>query len=471
VLLKGTILTFFISITFLSFGQTKKPEVWSYVSKEGVTFHVKSPFTAIAAKADKSLGDEIQIELNGKSLTVPLDADALEPTYFISLPERLQGAQITTSFSVAIYIIDSEETPAIEARNSRVAQGCDLGFSAIPQSEWRAGLAPPNYSRSFTSVSHAVVHHAAGSNSSTNFTQVVRDIYLYHTQVNGWSDIGYNYLIAQNGDIYNGRDPDGGPQDNVLGAHFCGSNSGTMGICLLGNYETATPTIATWASLQNIIAFKLDKESLDPLGSYPHAFGSIGSIIGHRDGCSTLCPGQNVYNRIASLRTSVNDRLGDCESTLSFSSTTLTINAGEQITFTNSSTGYEQYEWYFEGGNPYSTNMQEGDAITYNYPGVFDVLLIGMTGDLVDSLKFENAVLVKGELSIFPNPVSAGKKLSFAETAPLSKLEILDSQGSLCFSQNLVIENQVIIPYLRAGVYFLRLYSEGVWKTEELIIR
>ncbi|MFT7030542.1 MAG: hypothetical protein ACJA2C_001940, partial [Marinoscillum sp.] len=104
-LLKGTILTFFISITFLSFGQTKKPEVWSYVSKEGVTFHVKSPFTAIAAKADKSLGDEIQIELNGKSLTVPLDADALEPTYFISLPERLQGAQITTSFPVAIYII------------------------------------------------------------------------------------------------------------------------------------------------------------------------------------------------------------------------------------------------------------------------------------------------------------------------------------------------------------------------------
>ncbi len=470
-LLKSTLLTFFISIVFLSFGQTEKPEVWSYASKVGVSFQVKSPFTAIAAKADKSLGDEIQIELNGKTLTIPLDADAPEPTYFISLPERLQTAQITTSFPIDIYIIDSEETPAIEAKNARVAQDCGLGFTSIPQSEWRSGLAAPDYARSFTTVSHAVVHHAAGSNSATDYTKVVRDIYLYHTQVNGWSDVGYNYLVAQNGDIYDGRDPDGGDQDNVRGAHFCGSNSGTMGICLLGNYETATPTNATWASLQNIIAFKLDKESLDPLGSYPHAFGSLGSIIGHRDGCSTLCPGENVYNRLASLRTSVNDKLGDCKSNLSFTTTDLTINAGEQITFTNTSSGYEQYEWYFEGGNPFSSNWQEGGEITYNYSGVFDILLIGIAGDLIDSLKYENTVLVKGELSIFPNPVSAGKKLSFAQTTPISKLEILDSQGSLCYSQNQVIENQAIIPYLRSGVYFLRLYSEGVWSTEELIIK
>ena len=66
-----------------------------------------------------------------------------------------------------------------------------------------------------------MVHHSAGSNTNSNYTQVVRDIYLYHTQVNGcWSDIGYNYLVAQDGSIYNGRDPGALEQDDVLGRSF-----------------------------------------------------------------------------------------------------------------------------------------------------------------------------------------------------------------------------------------------------------
>src|SRR5690606_5894496 len=106
----------------------------------------------------------------------------------------------------------------------------------IDPSHWRAGLPQPKGSPVFTSVNHIIIHHSAGSNLVTDFTNEVRNIYLYHTNVNGWDDIGYNFLIAPNGTIYQGRDGRGiVEKDYVMGAHMCGRNSGTMGICLLGD--------------------------------------------------------------------------------------------------------------------------------------------------------------------------------------------------------------------------------------------
>lgn len=50
------------------------------------------------------------------------------------------------------------------------------------------------------------VHHTAGSNDlSQDYAATVRAIYVYHVQSNGWSDIGYQYLIDGNGVVYEGR--------------------------------------------------------------------------------------------------------------------------------------------------------------------------------------------------------------------------------------------------------------------------
>ena len=209
---------------------------------------------------------------------------------------------VEVEYPSVIYLINSGAPPVFNSEDRKSGSDCPIEISPIPQSEWRAGLAPPNYTRSFTNVLHVVVHHAAGSNSNTNYIQVVRDIYVYHTEVNGWSDIGYNYLIAQDGTIFTGRDPNEGEQDNVLGAHFCGKNSGTMGICLLGNYETAIPTSTALQSLTTLVTYKIDKEALDPFGQYPHSSGNLPTILGHRDGCSTACPGANVYRLLDDLR-------------------------------------------------------------------------------------------------------------------------------------------------------------------------
>lgn len=178
----------------------------------------------------------------------------------------------------------------------------------IPQSDWRAGLPVPAYQRVETTVRHAIVHHSAGSNTSTDFANTVRNIYLFHTQDRGWSDIGYNFLIARDGTIFQGRSfGDASLEtDDIRAAHFCGQNSGTMGICMLGNFNTAIPTDTSVTSLVRLLSWKLDKENLQPFTTYAHpANSNLGVIAAHRNGCATECPGDNLYVMLDRIRLEV----------------------------------------------------------------------------------------------------------------------------------------------------------------------
>ncbi len=194
----------------------------------------------------------------------------------------------------------------------RLASPCDEPV-AVPQSVWRKGLPDPDYTRSFNRVEHLIVHHSAAGNGTANYTEEVRNYYLYHTQGNGWSDIGYNYLIAPDGTLYAGRDPGEGEQDNVTGAHFCGQNRETMGVCLIGDYTRREPTAAAMLQLEHLLSWKSLKEQLDPLAVSPHpANQNLGVIAGHRDGCATSCPGDQVYRRLPELRLAVSANLIAC---------------------------------------------------------------------------------------------------------------------------------------------------------------
>lgn len=179
--------------------------------------------------------------------------------------------------------------------------------SWIPQSIWRAGLSDPVKGRNATPTHHCIVHHSAGGNGDTNYTELVRNYYVFHTQVNGWDDIGYNYLIAANGLIYAGRDPEkaGIRQDDVQGAHFCSKNSYTMGVCMIGDFSLVQPADAAMNALTHLLGWKIKKDSLDPWASEPHPTLSdplLAVIAGHRDGCSTECPGDSLYARLNWIR-------------------------------------------------------------------------------------------------------------------------------------------------------------------------
>jgi N-acetylmuramoyl-L-alanine amidase/Secretion system C-terminal sorting domain len=261
--------------------------------------------------SENQLVDKIFIRTDDEVFLVKPDADNPSQSALIVFSKPIQSLQISAENFTGklsmnkIYVKPLELTNLQLEKSSRVAADCEKPI-VIPASAWRSGLTPPKELPVKTTTKHVIVHHAAGSNTNTNYTDVVRNIYTFHTQTNGWNDVGYNFLIAQDGTIYEGRDGqnimDG---DNVLGAHFCSQNSGTMGICLLGDYMTAQPNEKSLESLAKLIAWKMKKESIMPLEKSIHAASgkNLNNLSAHRDGsCSTDCPGDNLYAKLEQIR-------------------------------------------------------------------------------------------------------------------------------------------------------------------------
>lgn len=169
----------------------------------------------------------------------------------------------------------------------------------------------PRYGSTFKMV---FVHHTAGSNSYSRYESaaVVRGVYAYHTQSQGWCDIGYNFLVDRYGKIYEGRD--GGMRRAVRGAHSGDYNLNTTGISLMGNFETTSPTKAMKGALVRLIAWRMGTAYHGGYGSSVVAGDRFKRISGHRDAMSTACPGRYAYGWLPRLRERVADRLGGWES-------------------------------------------------------------------------------------------------------------------------------------------------------------
>ncbi len=181
----------------------------------------------------------------------------------------------------------------------------------VVRAGWGCGTeCAPRAAPVFSAVSHLVVHHSAGANEVRDWAAVIRSIWILHVQGNGWNDIGYNYLIDPNGVIYEGRA--GG--DGVIGAHFSGVNTGTMGVCMVGTYSTIAPRPAAVESLRRLLGWQAARWKLDASGQTLHGASglTLNVISGHRDaGLSsrasgaTECPGNGLYNYLPGLRQQV----------------------------------------------------------------------------------------------------------------------------------------------------------------------
>ncbi|MFK5891422.1 MAG: N-acetylmuramoyl-L-alanine amidase [Flavobacteriaceae bacterium] len=168
-----------------------------------------------------------------------------------------------------------------------------------------SGTHPADSTPTYTDPTHIIVHHSETNYpSNQDYSDVIRSIWNYHKITNGWDDIGYNWLIDPNGVLYEGRG------DGVKGAHFSGMNSNTMGVCLIGNFQTATPTNNAINKLQDLIAWEATDKNINVLtSSYLSNTGLyLHHIAGHRDGgTGTVCPGNNLYNLLPSIRTNVSN--------------------------------------------------------------------------------------------------------------------------------------------------------------------
>lgn len=199
-------------------------------------------------------------------------------------------------------------------------RGCPCPLPGmVSRQTW--GAPRPCASPGYATVTHLIVHHSAGVNTSNNWAQVVLAIWDFHVNTRAYCDIAYNYLIDPNGVLYEGRS--GG--NNVIGAHFCNTNTGTMGVCLLGNFQEVEPTTGMLNKLADLLAWKSCNSSIDPVKSSVFARSNtvLNHISGHRDGCATECPGNNVFVKLVEMRSKVASSIVACALTVATQNPTI----------------------------------------------------------------------------------------------------------------------------------------------------
>ncbi len=111
-----------------------------------------------------------------------------------------------------------------------------------------------------------IVIHCSATRADKDFT--VDDIRTWH-KANGWTDVGYHYVIRLDGAVEPGR-----PEDKV-GAHVAGFNAGSIGICYVGGYDLQGRPADTRTPAQVEAMTRL---VVDLLTRYPGA-----EVLGHRD--------------------------------------------------------------------------------------------------------------------------------------------------------------------------------------------
>ena len=205
------------------------------------------------------------------------------------------------------------ENNIIKSQNKKLLRALEIP-EFVSRKSWGCPQNENESSRSLTNVTHLIIHHSAANTVSNDYAAVVRTYWDWHVNGNGWDDIGYNWLVDPNGVLYKGRAWKSDTEENILGAHNSGKNSGTSGICFIGNYVSDIPNEIGLNKVADIAAFLCDKYEIDPSGkSYHAAIGKENdNITGHgQSGGGTSCPGTQLINRMQSIRELTNSKIID----------------------------------------------------------------------------------------------------------------------------------------------------------------
>ncbi len=147
----------------------------------------------------------------------------------------------------------------------------EFGFYTLDNPEgWR------EYEDDLRDAYQTVVIHHSALYETDDLTSILA-IQDLHLDDRGWADIGYHFCVGQDGTVYEGR------RMSVRGVHTEGYNTGSLGVCLLGNFQVITPTgpqLTNTHLLVNWLALRL----------------RLTHLAGHREfNDITVCPGANLY--------------------------------------------------------------------------------------------------------------------------------------------------------------------------------
>ena len=247
--------------------------------------------------------------------------------------DAVQLRSATSVDGVSLHLVLA---PAVdEGGGATIAQGLQLATPRLPagpgqppilaRQAW-AGSLLPRVAPSYGDVRMAFIHHSVNANrySAAEVPAMLRSIYMFHTYVRGWNDIGYNFAVDRYGRIWEARA--GGVDRPVIGAQAGGYNAESFGAVLLGDFAATLPTSAARDAMAQLVAWKLALHGVpasgrvtvevDPSDAYytrfrPGQHVSLPRVAGHRDGCTTDCPGSDMYvNGLPPLRRSVAALMG-----------------------------------------------------------------------------------------------------------------------------------------------------------------
>jgi hypothetical protein len=189
---------------------------------------------------------------------------------------------------------------ALVGRKRRVDTPVDiaslLGLPVRPRSDW--GALPPNHDapgergfysaytnpggwRIYDEPLDQILRTVAVHHSATAIDDSPVDLQRTHFNKQRFADIGYHFVIDNLGVIWEGR------PINIRGANVSRHNTGTVGICVVGNFERVAPAMAQINALARLCVALRDRFGITHIG-------------GHRDfpEQNTACPGVNLAQTI-----------------------------------------------------------------------------------------------------------------------------------------------------------------------------
>lgn len=129
-----------------------------------------------------------------------------------------------------------------------------------------------------------IIIHCSATKEGQNVT--VEQIRQWHKK-RGFKDIGYHYVIYNDGSVHLGRDVD------IAGAHCLNHNSKSIGVCYIGGLDKDMKAKDTRTDAQKVTLLDLLKQLK---GLYPKA-----TIHGHREYAAKACPCFDVKSEYKDL--------------------------------------------------------------------------------------------------------------------------------------------------------------------------
>ena len=133
-------------------------------------------------------------------------------------------------------------------------------------------------------IDKIILHCAATPEGRDVKTETIKS---WHVKGNGWSDIGYHFVIELDGSVHNGR-----PMHRI-GAHTKGHNATSIGICYVGGMDKDKTPKDTRNEVQRAAMDKLISSLLE---EYPGA-----TIHGHNEFAAKACPSFDVQKEYGHL--------------------------------------------------------------------------------------------------------------------------------------------------------------------------